>query len=356
MTSTIPKRILIIKFWAVGDILMATPMLNAIRTKDPGAYIAWMVDIQNQELLRDHPLIDELIVVDTGSWRRLLRRANLPAWIRRTRELNDMVKSYTFDAIINCQTERWWTYFLCPAPIRVGVFALPILPNTKRLYTHSIPKPRLSGLHNTAQFLQATSILGFPPASLQMSIGQPAEEAMFIEGFTRDHSLSKDRPVVVLAPFSTEKNRSIDIEAIAGISDWLTEDLKAQIVFSCADKDRHSIGKVEKLTKHASFIVPQRTNLREYIALIRSADLVICADSGPMHIAAAVGVPWVALFGPTPVDERAPLTGSGRALYKPIPCGPCDLPTCTNKVFQQCMKLIELSDVKKAILELLGTG
>ena len=119
---------------------------------------------------------------------------------------------------------------------------------------------------------------------------------------------------------------------------------------SPGDRDRAQ-AVVDKATR-SSIVFAEGTGLREYISILRHADLVITGDSSPMHLAAALDVPYVTLFGPTPVDERAPLDGRGRVLVKPIPCSPCDLPTCSNKIFQECMKLIELADVQKAVREL----
>jgi ADP-heptose:LPS heptosyltransferase len=342
------ESILIIKMWALGDILMATPMLNAIRAAKPDARISWMVDVQHAELLANHPLIDELIVIDAGQWRRLLRKANIPAWIARTSELNADMRSRRFDTVINCFPEKWWTYYLCAAPVRVGLFPSPTLPRTRHLYTHALPRPTRAGLHNTDHYLLATEAAGYPPASKKMSVGETAHEAVFLEEFARRHAMIVGRMTVVIAPFSTALNRTFDMALTVGIADWLVSECEAQVIVTGApgdaDRARAIAGRAS-----VSVIVAESTTVREYIALIRRADLVITGDSSAMHIAAAVGTPYVALFGPTPSDERAPLEGRGVVLSKPLSCAPCDLPTCANKVFQQCMRLIELADVQRAV-------
>lgn len=335
--------------WALGDVLMATPMLNAIRAAEPDAHITWIVDTFHAGVLANHPQIDEIIALDSGQWRRLLRNVQLPAWIKRTRELNADMRSRKFDAVINCQPEKWWTYFLCPAPITVGLFPSPTVPSSGRLYTHTIPKPKRVGLHNTDHFLQATSAIGFPPASKRMSIGETPDEAVFFADFAQRHDIDDNRPMIVIAPFSTADNRSFDPTFTARIADWLTAEFDAHVVLTGGPNDGPRARAVVDAARKASIIVAEGTSLRQYISLLRNADLVITGDSSPMHLAAALDIPYVTLFGPTPVDERAPLEGRGRVLVKPIPCAPCDLPTCTNKVFAECMKLIELVDVQKAV-------
>jgi len=348
-------RILIIKMWALGDILMATPMLNAIRSKEPDAHITWLVDVHHADLLANHPLIDEVISIDCGQWRRLLRNANIPAWIKRTAELHGQMRAQNFDAVINCFPEKWWTRFLCPAPVTVGLFPSPTVPpSLGRLYAHAIPKPSRIGLHNTDHFLQATSAIGFPPSSKQMSVGETPEEGPFIADFKRVHDIGADTPMVVIAPFSTGENRSFDPLFTARIADWLDAEYGAKIVITGGSGDKDRARAIVDASTRASIVVAEGTGLREYISILRHADLVVTGDSSPMHLAAALSVPYVTLFGPTPVDERAPLSGKGRVLVKPIPCSPCDLPTCSNEIFQQCMKLIELTDIQKAVRDVVA--
>jgi len=340
--------------WALGDVLMATPMLNAIRAKEPDAHITWVVDTFHAAVLENHPQIDELIALDSGQWRRLLRKVNLPGWIKRTRELNAQMRSRNFDAVINCQPEKWWTYFLCAAPVTVALFPSPTVPSSGRWYTHAIPKPKRVGLHNTDHFLQATSAIGVPPASKRLSIGQTSDEEPFFRDFADHHGLADNRPVVVLAPFSTADNRSLPPDFAARIADWLTVDLGAHVILTGGPGDADRARSVAESAKKSKVIVAIGTKLREYVSLLRHADLVVTGDSSPMHLAAALDVPYVTLFGPTPVDERAPLDGRGRVLVRPIPCAPCDLPTCSNRLFQECMTRIELADVQRAVRELIA--
>ncbi|HEX5322177.1 MAG TPA: glycosyltransferase family 9 protein [Capsulimonadaceae bacterium] len=348
------KKILIIKMWAIGDILMATPILNAIRAAEPDAHIAWLVDIMHAEVLANHPLIDEVIALDSGSWRRLRRKGKLISWARRTKEIRKDLRARGFDSAINCQAQEWWSWFLAVAPARMGLFSWPKMPATRRLYTRAIPKPRLAGLHNTDHFLQATSALGYAPASKRMTIGETAEEKPFAADFWRSHGLDEGRLTVALAPFSTAQNRSLPTDLAARMADWLGEEYGAQIIVTCGPKEIDQARELAADCIKARMVVAEGTTLRQYIGLLRRSDLVIAGDSSPMHLAAALDVPYVALFGPTPADERAPLEGRGVVLKKPLPCAPCDLPTCSNAVFQQCMKLIELRDVQEAVRSLVG--
>src|SRR5688500_5642944 len=96
------KRALIVKMWALGDILMATPLIAALRGAHPDIRITWIVDESHGEILQGHPDIDELIVIHSGEWRRMLRNANYFGWLKRTTDFRREMAARNFDIAINC--------------------------------------------------------------------------------------------------------------------------------------------------------------------------------------------------------------------------------------------------------------
>jgi heptosyltransferase-1 len=346
------KKVLIIKMWALGDILMATPMISALNTTYPGVKVSWLVDIEHAELLANHPGIDELIVIDSGKWRRLYRKGNLLAWIKRTYELNAQIKGRGFDAVINCLPEKWWSIFLCGAPNRVALYPFAKFNFMRRFYTTSIGRPRLAGIHTSEHDLMATAALGCGPGDKKMTLGETPEERPFVVRFCAEHGLDHAHPFFILAPFSTAENRSWEPALAAEIADWLAEEYQAQVVLTAGPKEIARAHEIKSLAK-SRIDIAEGTTLRQYIGLLRHSDLVVTGDSSPMHIAAALDKPYVALFGPTPSAERKPLMGNGITIFKPLPCAPCDDSVCSNPVFRQCMKLIGLRDVQDAVRTLL---
>jgi ADP-heptose:LPS heptosyltransferase len=94
---------------------------------------------------------------------------------------------------------------------------------------------------------------------------------------------------------------------------------------------------------------------RQMGALVAHSKLLIGGDSGPMHVAGAVGVPYLALFGSTPADARAPLQGPGISLAHPVACGPCDWLVCKNtKDPLLCLDLIDIDEAYNAIQKLMA--
>ena len=343
------KRILIIKLWALGDILMATPLLTSLLARWPDAQITWVADTQYAPILENHPLLHELIAVDTGCWRRLLRQGKLFAWSAEARRLHGEMKQRRFDITINFHPEKWWMRLLAVAPVRVGVFASLKPTATKRFYTLSLAETAGGAVHNTDRYLEIARSLGCPLASKAMTIGETPDEAAFWAEFCRAHPMNRDRPVVVLAPFATTENRVWEPDRLAKLIDWLQEVCRVSVILTAGTKDEPAAQNIIGMMQGKPPVIAEGLTLRQYVAVLRNAQLVICGDSSPMHIAGALGIPYVALFGPTPVAGRAPLVGRGVALAKPLPCAPCDQSGCRNPIFRECLKIITVADVQSAV-------
>lgn len=345
------KRALIVKMWALGDILMATPLIAALRGTYPDIRITWVVDEAHGEILRGHPDIDDLVVIHSGEWRRMLRNVNLFGWLKRSSEIRREMAEQNFDIAINCHPDKWWTVIPCVAPVRVGLYPDRKQRWSRRFYTHVIQRPK--DIHNTDHYLMATQALGIPDASKRMTMGETPDEKPFLTDLFARHHLSQDRPVVVIAPFSTGENRNWEPERYAAIANWLQTERNAQVLLTYSPRDSE---KAKAITEQCRtpIVCAEGTSLRQYVALLRRADIALCVDSSAMHLAAALGTPYIALFGATPVHERAPLVGKGLPIahIEGLTCAPCDQSHCSNPVFRACMKRITVEDVQKAIAEL----
>lgn len=343
------NRVVIVKMWALGDILMATPMLAALRGRYPDVKVTWVVDESHGAVLQGHPGIDDLEIINSGQWRRFLRKGNVPGWVATALRLRNLVSSYKPDAVINCHPEKWWTIFLAPAPVRVGLFPSRTLPGTSRFYTHPLANPS-PPIHATRQYLLATQALGCEDRDLSLTIGETPDETPFLTAFQQEHGLSEERPLVIIAPFTSAENKCWEPELFAQLADQLAEQFGAQIVMTLHPKDEPSARKIASQAR-TKIIVATKTTLRQYVALLRSADLVVSGDTSSLHISAALGTPYVTLFGPTEPAHLAPLAPRERGgviLTHPLACRPCHSTQCKNPVFRECLKSITVETVVQA--------
>ena len=189
------KRVLIIKLWALGDLLMATPLVPALQAQFPGVEVSWLADLLNADLLEGQPGID-VVRIDSGFWRRRLRKGQVSGWLQEARFWQRTLKGKYFDVVINCHADLWWTRILCQAPVRVGLFHTEKPSILRRFYTHAVAK---TAGHNTDYYLEGVKALGLRgPLDRHMKYevlpGAAAEAAAFLAASDRyDPSL----PLVV---------------------------------------------------------------------------------------------------------------------------------------------------------------
>jgi ADP-heptose:LPS heptosyltransferase len=121
-------------------------------------------------------------------------------------------------------------------------------------------------------------------------------------------------------------------------------------------KERAAVEGIADRMAQRPVVAAGAMTFRQAAALLDRAALVVSGDTGPMHAAAALGTPYLALFGPTAPQWYGPLSGNGLKLFHPVPCGPCDKKRCPNQGddFERCMRLLTVDEVLNAALSLLG--
>lgn len=350
---------------AFGDILMGTPLLAALREAYPEAHLTWMVEHKEAQAIDACPYIDEYLAWNGSFWKQMLRRGLHPLWLFRALRFQKTLRAKHYDIFISFQPEEWPLLVRgVNAKINIGVFDTfwqtdsrkATSPRT-RLYSTAYTRQDLPA-HRTNQYLLPLRALGVPePHETQMSLGFTAADAAAAEEFLRGHGLAADKPFAVLAPMTTWQSRCWPADRYARLGDALAEMLGLSVVLIGSQREAEAVAGVAAQMKTAPVLASGVLTFREMAALIAKSALLVSGDTGPMHVAAAVHTPYVALFGPTPAPERAPLTGRGLTLLHPVPCGPCDQKVCPNSgdSFMLCMTLLTVEEVLAAATSLLST-
>ncbi len=334
--------------WALGDLLMATPILTSLKAKWPDCEITWATDTNYAEVLRGNPYIDYLFEVDSGPWTRLFRRGNIAKFWRKSMRMQRDLAEMNFDIVINLVPDKWWTVFFLTAPIKIGLYPEQKSTWTRRWYTHAIIRVN-DKEHATEHYLNAVRALECPVDNFKLSIGVTPSEKSFLDRFFTTKKLDPDSKLIVLSPFGSFSNRNWEPERCAEISNWLAESYCVNVVVISSPKYRDDASEIVKLSNNSNVINAGDTTIRDAIALMRRSELIITVDSGPMHIAAALGKPFVALFGPGIPQRWFPMDSNGTLVVKPLECSPCQSPTCKHQVFRQCMKLITVDEIKDVL-------
>ena len=304
------KRILVVLPNWFGETLFTTPFFNALRQRRPDAFIAALGWPQCHDILRYNPHIDELLEYDErgahrglgGAWRliTLLRRSQFETALILRRSLS-----------------RTCWLWLAGIPQRIG-FA-----NRKSgwLLSHSVPRPStrqhkafsylplLDGLESraTSDDLAAVPSNGAADAMNRCEYVVTEPERNAARQWLRAQGVDLDRLLVILHPGANWPHKRWAPASFADIGDQLMQTHAAQVVITGGPDDVALAASIQRQMRHPAIVVAGRTTLRQLGACLPDARLVISNDTGVLHLAAALGRPLVALYGPTSPTLTGPL-------------------------------------------------
>jgi heptosyltransferase-2 len=336
------KRILIIRPDRIGDLILATPVFYNLRAGFPKAHIALLIKEQNRDLVNGNPHLDELITI---------KRGGLAAVFRS--RITSRLKAAGFDLAVVLYPSLWSCLlaFLAGIPYRVGYD----FHGSGFLLTLKLPYAYEENIEHEVDvnlnLLKAISIIP-QKKQLEISIDSKAEErvARFLE---LKGVLPQDRMAVV-HPGAYEEYIRWKVSGFAQVADFLIEDFKMRVIILAGPKEEKLAERMTSLMKNKP-VAATGLGLGETIALIKRAKIFIGNSTGPMHIAAALKIPVVAIFGSRhPLDnfrKWGPYGVKSIVVQKDTGCQPCEPGECSS---YRCMEEIKKDDVIRAARELLG--
>ena len=342
-------NILIVKLSALGDVVQTIPAFEALRSRYPMAHISWLVEEGTAELLEHYPGLDEVYVCKRKSWLKKLRRPALwPAVCLDIIEFSKRLRNRYYDLIIDFQgllKSAVWVG-LARGSRKVGFDGS--REGSWRFLNERLP-PYDPNRHALKRYLDLARYLGAETGKVLIrDPWTPAEEDQFKDRLDRV-TRKGGSGLVVCHPMSRWQTKLWPESNFARLAVEIVEKLHATVVFTGSVEDRD---KIAAILAQVGFGGLQNwagtTNLRELAYLCKRADVVISTDSGPMHLAAVLGTPVVALFGPTAPWRTGPYGKIHRVIRANSDCSPCFQKTC-EKV--DCMSAIEVDEVFRAVAE-----
>ncbi|MDD5762450.1 MAG: lipopolysaccharide heptosyltransferase II [bacterium] len=330
----------------LGDAVMTTPALAAVREGFPDARIVLLARPLVAELFRHHPDVDEVMVYERpGRHDGALGRLRLAVELRRRRFDGALLLQNAFDAALIA--------FLGRIPERAGY------PTDGRRILLTLPVPLTPAIlerHEVEYYLCLLDRLGIPrpvPASLKLAVTEEEKEAMA----TRLASLgiARGAPIVAINPGATYGSaKRWYPDRFAAVADALSAEWGASVVVVGSTGEAPLAGEIEAATRPPPINLAGKTTVRELMALLSLSSFLVTNDSGPMHIGAALGVPLVAIFGPTDWRRTSPWTSLAKVVRVEIDCSPCKRRVCDRG--HECMLGVTPGMVIDAARQLLPGG
>ena len=337
----ISKRILIIKLSALGDLILSIPALKAIRKKYPQpSAITCVVGKDIASILTNCPYIDKIVSYDfKGRDRGIFGLFKIGKGLRRN----------NFDLAIDLQNNRRSHILsaLSLAPRRYGYknkkFSL--------FLNKTIVEDKfiLGPLEHQFRILK---MLGIELKDKKIELWPAKEDFKYVETLLDSEWLNRQQPLVGIHLGSSKRwlTKRWPLEYIANLSENLA--LKdVRVVISAERIDPRELKMLQDLTKKSRPIIAcGKTSINQLGCLIKRCGVFVVGDTAPLHIAAAVGTPVVALFGPTDPKRHLSSAEEIAVINKELPCQPCYKPQCSSI---ECMKQISVEQVQEAIFKLL---
>lgn len=338
--------ILIVRLSAIGDIVMASPLVHALRQRHPQAHIAWLVQPESAALLRDHPELDEVIVWPRAQWHDLWRRRRFSELLRTARAYRAELRRRGFTLAIDLQglLKSGLLAGLSGARRRIGLGSRE---GSQWLMTEVLPRGGEAALIGSEyRFLAERLELPTRDWRMQIGLGEAAEH----QAAELRAELPGDRPYAVICPFTTRPQKHWFVEHWRALIPQLQARLGMTVVMLGGPGDRAAAPAIAADTGIIDLV--GRTDLQTAAALIRDSALLIGVDTGLTHMGIAFDRPTVCLFGSTRPYLRSDSPRT-RVIYHALECSPCRRnPTC-NGAFT-CLRGITPDEVLAAVRRLLA--
>ncbi|MGZ3636172.1 MAG: glycosyltransferase family 9 protein [Syntrophales bacterium] len=343
-------NILIVKLSAIGDVIHTLPSLAALRKLYPEANITWVIEDASADIISGHSYLDRVIVSHRKQWIKDLKNGRISKPIREIRTFISDLRRQPYDLVIDFHG-------------LVKSAAIVLLSSGKRKLGYDSMQ-ELSGLflnekipedmnkHAIDRYLDFLRHLGADAREPEYLIPIREENISRVDELLQRNAIDKKDSFVAVSPVALWDTKLWADEKFAALCDRIVEELKVSVVFTGSEGDK--LERIQSRMKALSVNLGGKTTLRDLAYLYRRSSLLVTTDSGPMHLAAAMGTPVIALFGPTDPSRTGPY-GKGHVVIRGgLSCSPCLLKKCDS---MKCMHDISVDEVFHAVKEkLLGRG
>lgn len=333
------QRILLIKPSSLGDIVHALPVVAALKQRWPAAHLSWFVKRQWADLVDRVAGVDRVWPVEP----------TFRSWVGQVRAL----RAERFDLVIDLQGlfRSGLLAWLSGGQRRFG-FA-----NGREgspwFYTDRVSVPTIEA-HAVDRYLLVAAALGAPlQRAPQFRFTMPDADMAVVRDVFHQRGISVDQPWVAMNVSARWATKRWPLSSFAVVADRLGKEGFGPIVVIGSQDEQGEVNRLKSMTRHPPIDLTGAIPLGCLPALLSKASVMITNDSGPMHVAAAVGTPVVALFGPTSARRTGPYGTIHRVLTGEVPCRPCFSRVCRHSPEMECLHLITPDAVIEASRQVL---
>jgi 3-deoxy-D-manno-octulosonic-acid transferase/heptosyltransferase-1 len=346
------RSILMIKLSAIGDVVHTLPLLEVLRKNLPEARIDWVVEQEASEIIAGHAALDRVIVSRRKIWQKdFMVRGKRSGTIREVLELLRELRSERYDLVIDMQ----------------GLFKSGLLTGLSRgerkigftwaregstLFLTEPPYfEDQYRQHAIERYLETARILGCKVNSWKGRIPLQSSHEHRVDMLLQEKGVNGNR-LAAVNPMARWDTKLWEPEKFAALADRIHDELHMSVLFTGSKSDRPIIEEIRhRMSKGGAINLAGEIGLKELAFLYTRCAALITTDTGPMHIAAAMDCPVIALFGPTAPWRTGPYGSAHQVVREELGCSPCFKKKCSHRT---CMKSISVGRVFQTLVERLA--
>jgi lipopolysaccharide heptosyltransferase II len=353
-------RILIINPFGIGDVLFTTPLLRAIKEADPESFVGYWCNERIKGILSNNPDIDEVFALSRGDIKRIFQNS-ITGGIMQSLKLFQGLRKAKFDLVLDFSLDHRYGLISAIAGIkrRIGFD----YKNRGRFLTEKLKLEGYSSKHVVDYYSGLLKLLKIPAGNHNLRIEISKASADKIKRLLNYEGITDKDLLIGITPGaggSWGKDAHLKQWAplkFAQLADKLTHELKAQVLILGDAGDKAAADVLMNAAKIKPIDFTAKLTLQDFVAAIASVKLLITNDGGPLHIATALGVKTVSIFGPVDEFVYGPYKAEGRSAVVSAgsKCRPCyknfRMPPCGKD--RECLRNISVEEVFKTVKELL---
>jgi heptosyltransferase-3 len=342
------KCILLIQLGDIGDVILTLPAVRALRDNFPNSLIVVCVREKAREIITDCSLASTVITV------RKERKSMKAVILDQVHWLQEL-RAHRFDLTIDLRTGTRGAIIagFSGARTRIGRFADDGKLWRNRVFTHLVTPPDEGAQYAVEHNLNILSPLDLKIYDRTLHITVPSyRKQAAARLFTREN-IPMNRPILAFHPFSLWKYKELQVDSCVELIDTVRQHYEMTVVITGSSEERDRADQVVARCRIKPINLAGKTSIGELAAVLSACHAFIGVDTAALHLAAAVGIPTLGIFGPSPAVCWAPMGSRHAVISKNMPCIPCRRKGCDNSEISQCLDQLTVQDMHETVIQFL---
>lgn len=344
------RNILLIQLGDIGDVALSFPAIRALHEKFPQANVIVAVREKAKELIEDCRWATDVISIneEKRTWIEEL-------WYQK--KFFSRLRRFHFDLAIDIKPGDRGAIlaFLSGAPQRVSFYADDGKLWRNRVFTHLATDEPEPGRHMAQYYLGFLEAYNIKTDHIRPEHDISEYRHQEAKALLKNEGVPSDRPIIAAQPFSLWKYKEWGVDKYIQLINWLISEYDVSVIITGSMDERERADEIINECPQNTFNLAGKTSIGTLAAVFKTCRLFIGVDSAGVHIAAAVGLPTVCIFGPSSYIDWAPRGQHHRIVYKDLPCVPCHKKGCNGSEYSYCLEELTLEEVRVVVKHQIDT-